>query len=452
MIGAAVERLQRVAARVVPDPFVLALGLTGLVAALSALRIAGGAVEGGDAGLVWTLWRGWFGGFSGTGGLAFALQMALVLVSGHALAESPPVRRGIDALAARVRGPSSAAVLVTLVSCGAALLNWGLGAVAGALVARRVRVHAAVRGVPIAYPVLGAAAYAGMAVWHGGMSGSAPLKVAESGHFLEATLGVVPLGQTLGGALNLCVTPALIAVFVLLTVLMSRSAGAQVPAPDGGEAAVPAAGDASAGVSSSWLGWLAGGGLGALVVAAAVTGRTAVDINLVNAAFVALGLVAHGSVQRYVDAVAEGARGAGAIVLQFPFYFGIIGLMQAGGLIEWASDALVSVASPASFPAVAFVLAGVTNFFVPSGGGQWAVQGPILAEAGMSLGVDASTIVMAFAYGDAWTNLIQPFWALPLLAVMGLRARDIIGYTAVLCVSMFVVVLVGLAVAGQLAG
>ena len=172
------------------------------------------------------------------------------------------------------------------------------------------------------------------------------------------------------------------------------------------------------------------------VVAAMVTGRTALNINTVNLFFLFLGLLCQGSLRRYMEAVADGARGAGAIIVQFPFYFGILGIMKASGLIDWISQWFVDVASPTSFPVLAFLSAGVVNFLVPSGGGQWAVQGEVLLSAGQSLGVDAGATVMAFSYGDAWTNMLQPFWALPLLGIMGLEAKDIIGYTGVVFLAM----------------
>ena len=147
-----------------------------------------------------------------------------------------------------------------------------------------------------------------------------------------------------------------------------------------------------------------------------------------------------GSLARYVAAIADGARGVGGIILQFPFYFGILGVMKASGLIVLVSEAIEDLATETTFPVLAFVLSGLVNFFVPSGGGQWAVQGEILARTGGELGVAHEATVMAFAYGDAWTNMLQPFWALPLLGIMGLRARDIMGYAAVVFLLMGVLV------------
>lgn len=121
----------------------------------------------------------------------------------------------------------------------------------------------------------------------------------------------------------------------------------------------------------------------------------------------------------------------GEILLQFPLYAGILGLMVGSGLVQIFSDAFVSISNPVTFGVLAFLAAGLVNFFVPSGGGQFAVQGPIMLSAGTELGVDPEITIMAVSYGDQWTNMIQPFWAIPLLAIAGLKMRDILGYTTV---------------------
>ena len=165
-------------------------------------------------------------------------------------------------------------------------------------------------------------------------------------------------------------------------------------------------------------------------------GEVTFDLNSVNLFFLALALAAHGSIRGFLDSVSDGARGAGAIIVQFPLYFGILGVMQASGMIERLSSAMASIASSSTFPLFTFLSAGLVNFFVPSGGGQWALQSDVLLSTAASLELDPGRTVMAFAYGDQWTNLLQPFWALPLLAITGLKARQIAGYTAVLAIGM----------------
>ncbi len=431
--------LSRLSTRVVPDPFVLALLLTALVFLMAA---AHGEATPAD------LAMGWFEGFASTPLLAFALQMCLVLVTGHAFATSPAVQRAVRRLAQRDLSPGAAAALVALVSCVSAVIHWGLGAIVGAFVAREMGRHARRQGRKLHYPLLGGAAYAGLAVWHGGLSGSAPLKVAEEGHFAAAAVGVIPVGETLLGPLNLVVTGTLCLLIPLLFYLMAPTDEAAFVEADLGSAATETSTGARAAAETlparlgqtPWLGRVFGGAGFATAVASWATGRLSLDLNLVNLLFLCLGLAFQGSVARYAAAVAEGARGAGAIIVQFPFYFGVLGVMKAGGMVAWFSRGLVSFASATTFPVLVFLSAGLVNLFVPSGGGQWAVQGEIVLEAGRALGVDPAVTVMAFSYGDAWTNMLQPFWALPLLGIMGLRARDIVGYTGVTCLAMGVVV------------
>jgi len=155
------------------------------------------------------------------------------------------------------------------------------------------------------------------------------------------------------------------------------------------------------------------------------------DPNLLNFVFLFAGLALHGSPLAYVNAVGEAAKGCAGIILQFPFYAGIMGILQGTGLLAAAAGAMARV-GPDALVAVSFYSAGLVNLFVPSGGGQWAVQGPILIRAAVDTGVEPARLVMALAYGDQWTNMLQPFWALPLLGITGAKARDIIGYTAVI--------------------
>lgn len=433
--------LTRGSVRFVPDPFVLALMLTLLVLTIGLI------VAPVDEVLV-----GWVEGFSSPGGLTFALQMCLVLVTGHALATSPPVQRLVGWLARFRLGAAGSAALVAFVACVAAVVHWGLGAIMGAFLAREIARNAERTGTRLHYPLLGGAAYAGLAVWHGGLSGSAPLKVAEEGHFAAAHVGVLPVESTLFSPLNLIITGTLCVLIPAAFYLMTPPEDARV-----GPTHLPrsdAADDERSVKGASRLGEL--GAIGRVIgfvglagiLAGWIQGPLTLDLNLVNLLFLFAGILAQAKLRRYVDAIAEGARGAGAIVLQFPFYFAILGVMKAAGMIEAISHAMVRWASAETFPVMAFGSAGLVNLFVPSGGGQWAVQGEIVLEAAHHLGVDPATAVMAFSYGDAWTNMLQPFWALPLLGIMGLEAKDIVGYTGVVCLLMALVVPVMLLVLG----
>jgi short-chain fatty acids transporter len=448
MIARLGSALSRFSGRWVPDPFVLALVLTALVAALGAGRLLLGG--NGETSVLATLSLGWLDGFSLSGGLAFALQMCFVLVTGHAMALSPPVQSAIVRIAKVPKSAGGAAALVAFVACASALIHWGLGAIAGALLAREMGRHASGRGLQLHYPLLGAAAYAGMAVWHGGLSGSAPLKVAEGdGAPWAENLSLYDL---LLSPTNLLVIGALLVGIPILFWAMTPKDVSTYQPPDPERLSplpafepLPVDSPVAWLQENKWPGRVLGAAGVALLLAALFAGVRKLDINSVNLLFFFVGMLLQGSLRRYVEAITDGAKGAGAIILQFPLYFGILGLMKVSGLITWLSDAMASWTSPETFPMLTYVSAGIVNLFVPSGGGQWGVQRDILLGAGDIHGVDPVLTIMAFSYGDAWTNMLQPFWALPLLGIMGLRARDIIGYTAMVFLLMALVVPIGLA-------
>jgi short-chain fatty acids transporter len=154
-------------------------------------------------------------------------------------------------------------------------------------------------------------------------------------------------------------------------------------------------------------------------------------LDWINGALLAAGLLLHGSFARFTRAVDEAMPGAAGIAVQFPLYFGIMGVMREAGLITDLAGAFTALSTPATFPLFGMLSAGLVNVFVPSGGGQWQVQGPILIEAARQLGVPDAKAVMALAYGDQLTNMLQPFWALPLLGITGLQARFILPYTLI---------------------
>jgi short-chain fatty acids transporter len=433
------DSLSRWARRWVPDPFVLAILLTLVTFAASLFYV------GFDVKRVLFAWVDGKGGGKGFWNLlAFGMQMCLILVTGHALASSPPVRRALDALAKSARTPARAVVVVTLGAMLLAYLNWGLGLIGGALLAREVGQRARKQGIPVHYPLLVAAGYSGLMVWHGGLSGSAPLKVTLAkdlkeilGESLAAQVQPMPLGQTIGSVGNLLANAILLVLVPLVLVRMLPAKEAdRVPAPaldDEPEPAAPSGATPAERLErSSWLGFgFAAVGIATGVLLLRRQGLGNLDPNLLNFVFLFAGLALHGSPLAYVNAVAEAAKGCAGIILQFPFYAGIMGMLAGTGLLTAVAGAMAHV-GPGALPAVSFYSAGLVNLFVPSGGGQWAVQGPILLEAAVKSGVSPARMVMALAYGDQWTNMLQPFWALPLLGITGARARDIIGYTAVI--------------------
>lgn len=438
------ERFAAVVGRLVPDPFVLVLTLT-FITLLVGFFFGGQVAQLPPGERLVVLADGWFTELYSVGLMRFAMQMCIVLVTGHALALSPPVQRVIAAVCAQAKGARSAVVCVVLVSCLASLIQWGLGVIVGAFMAREMGKRLREQGVPVHYPLLGAAGYSGFMVWHGGLSGSAPLKVAEQGHFLAASTGVIPITETIFSPLNVVVTGVTVAALVVIFwVMMPRDVSDMVEYA--GEIEPQATGDDDV---VSGLGWVArversawfSRPMALLLGGWALMwfwreGLSGVNLNTINVLGLALGLLWHPSARSYVRAVQDGVKGCAGVILQFPFYFGVLGLLKSSGLIAQISTQMVAWSGPESFAVMTFLSAGFVNFLVPSGGGQWAVQGPLLVDGATQLGLEMPKVIMAMSYGDAWTNLLQPFWALPLLGIMGLEARDILGYTAVvLCVT-----------------
>ncbi len=440
--------------RCAPDPFVLALLLTLLTAIIAiAFGYRGDGLDIATRGRR-TL-EAW-GGMRGPGMwslLAFSMQMCLVMVTGHALAESRPVARLIARIAAIPRDGRSGAMLVSLVACSAGIVNWGLGLIVGAVLAREVGRSLARRGAKFSYPLLAAAGYTTMMVWHGGLSGSAPLSVTTVENAAKslpkdvlaahapASGAWIGLGETLGSNLNLVVTAGLLVLVPLVMgLLCSRNEVGTLPLAIEEAASARRAtetdGDRAGRVpewleTSRWPAWILGAvATVSLVLYAMDRGIETVGLNEINLAMLALGLFCHGSMRGYGRAAEDGARGCVGVVLQFPLYAGIMSMMQDSGLVRMIAEGMVSIADARTMPLMSFLSAGVVNLFVPSGGGQWAVQGPIALEAAASTGTPLGKAVMSIAYGDQLTNMLQPFWALPLLAITGVKAREIVGYTA----------------------
>ena len=438
--------ISRVFQRTAPDPFVIAILLT-LLTAVLALSV--GDLDGSVGDRCLALLDAWR---SDTGlwyFLKFAMQMSLILVTGHALASTRAIHALIERLAALPRSTAVAAALVGLVACIAGLLNWGLGLIVGALLARNVGRSLSRRGIRAHYPLICAAGYTGLLVWHGGLSGSAPLSMtteAGASAVLPAAYAAqttVPLDETIGSTLNLFVTGGLLVIVPLLLLLLAPNQQDAIQPIDDFEVT----GDERRNDDAPPIGLpdrldrsfvvallLAVPLVLAIVRYVQTSGVGRLDLNTVIAIMLLLGLVLHGSPRAYMEAVTDGARGCAGIIIQFPLYAGIMAMMQEANLVVMIAEWFESIGNDTTIPLLSFVSAGIVNLFVPSGGGQWGVQGPIAIETGLAAGIAPGKMIMAVCYGDELTNMLQPFWALPLLAITGVRARDIVGYTAIVMV------------------
>jgi short-chain fatty acids transporter len=425
----------RMVQRYLPDPYLFAVILTLVVFILGILLTGSSPQE---------MVQFWGSGFWNL--LTFSMQMVLILVTGFVLASSSVFKSMLASLARVAKTPAQAIMLVTFISAIASLINWGFGLVIGALFARQIA-----KAMPdVDYRLLIASAYSGFLLWHGGISGSVPLTVATEGHFSQDLIGIIPTSETIFSSFNLFIVVALLIVLPLLNRLMMKGIDNKVSIDPTlleektEEKQTAAQTPADRLENSMWVSMLIGL-LGLwFVVYYFITSGFNLNLNIVNFTFLFLGILLHKTPRRFLNSVLDAVKGAGGIIIQFPFYAGIIGMMVSSGLAEKMSLWFVSISNEFTFPLFTFISAGIVNFFVPSGGGQWAVQAPVMLPAGLELGVDTAKTAMAVAWGDAWTNMIQPFWALPALAIAGLKARDIMGFCIMAMLVSGVVISIGL--------
>lgn len=430
-----------------PEPFIFAIILT-FVAVLVAMPVCHQSiieVVSNWGGGVWNL-------------LGFSMQMALVLVTGATLAAAPLIKKGISQLASLPKTPAAAIALVTGISAVACWLNWGFGLIVGAIFAKEI----AKKLKNVDYRLLIASAYSGFVVWHAGISGSIPLKMASDVNELaKDTNGVItsaiPIGNTILDYHNIIMVVLVTVALVTINSLMHPK-GSEIVAIDpvllkedtdvstnDNVSKTPAMKLENSRILSIILSLL---GFSYLIISLFIKGKS-FDLGSVILLFLFLGIVLHKTPIAYVRSFAKSVGGAAGILLQFPFYAGIMGIITGVGesgicLGTVVSEAFVNISTSTTYPIYTFLCAAILNMFVPSGGGHWAIQAPIMFAAGEALNVDHGLTGMAIAWGDAWTNLIQPFWALPALAIAKLNAKDIMGFCLIDLVVSGIIIIGGL--------
>ncbi len=434
-------RLIRVFKSLLPAPFTIAVVLT-LVTFILAYFLS----PNQETPL--SLLNYWEKGLWNSHLLVFAVQMMLMLVLGHVLALTKTVGYWIDKATLHCSNTAQAAALVTLLTLLVSFFNWGLGLVFGAIFARKVGEHATKNKIPLNYPLIGAAGYSGLMVWHGGISGSAPIKIAEKGHFLEEKMGVISQSETIFSGMNISISLILLIVLTCLMYMLGKKSESKIIklslAPIEDEEEIQGAERLD---HSNILPYFFGGMIimyciyKALILPKQLS-LSFITPNFINLFLLGLGILLHKNFNHFLKGVNQAIGGASGILIQFPLYFGIMGIMNSSGLVGVFSDFFVNISNPTTFPIFTFISAGIVNVFVPSGGGQWGVQGPIIIESASQLNVPYWKAVMALAYGDQLTNMLQPFWALPLLGITSLKAKDILPYSLLLLLvggSIFVI-------------
>jgi len=382
--------------------------------------------------------------------LVFAMQMMLMLVLGHSLALTKPTKKLINKATSYCNNSSRAAAIVTFSTLIISFFNWGLGLIFGAIFARKVGEYATKNKIKLNYPLIGAAGYSGLMVWHGGISGSAPIKIAEKGHFLEDKIGVISQSQTIFSSMNIYISLALLILLpILMYLLGKRSKSILININEEKKTTNKTIQGAEKIDHSKIIAYLFGGTILVYCFYKAFILPTEISLNFITPNYINLSLLAlcilmHQNFFNFIISIDQAIKGASGILIQFPLYFGIMGMMKYSGMIEIISDLFIEISNVQTFPIFTFISAGLVNIFVPSGGGQWAIQGPIIIESATKLGVSIPKSIMALAYGDQITNMLQPFWALPLLGITGLKAKEILPYTLMLMLLGGAIFIIGL--------
>jgi len=430
----------KVAERWMPDPLVIAIFLTAVSFVCALLFTDFTAMQSVDA---------W--GSSYWGLLRFTAQMILILALAHVLANTRPVNKALVWLASFVRSAEMAYVGITMFASGAALLSWGLGLILPAVLSLIVANNCRERGIKVHFPLLVACGYCGTLVGMQGLSASIPLVLNTPNHFLQNEIGLIGLDKTIFSWWSMSIV---LAIALFLPQVMRRLAPddedvVEIPAdvrpastdPEPAEAAITPSQKLE---NARWVTLLLAGFGGIYVVRYFAAGGE-LQLDSLNMIFVVLGLAFTDSPRHYIELLCNAARVAGPFLIQYPLYSGLMGLIADSGLGALIVSGFVAISSADTLSIWTFFSAAFLNLFIPSAGGQWAVQGPIVTEAAMQLGADIPRVAMSVAIGEVWTNAIQPLYAVPVLAIAGLHIRDIMGYCVVALLAIAPIYLVALA-------
>ena len=428
------KKLESLFTRFLPSPFTIAIILTFLTLILALLFTENKSEDPH----ILNLLSYWENGMWNNNMIVFAFQMMLIMILGHVLALSNFASNQINKITKYCNNTANSAAIVTFCSILVGLINWGLGLIFGAILARKVAERASLKKIKINYPLIAAAGYTGMMVWHGGLSGSAPVKVATKNHLIddlkissEIAPNIISLSETIFSPMNITISLSLLIILPISMYLIGKKKEGkiilisvdQLKKQETSQNKLDNSNIIAYGLASTIL----------IYCIYLVSNNKEIDpINFINLNLFAFGIILHGSIHKFSNAVNSAIGGAAGILIQFPLYFGILGVMRESGLAEMFSDIFVNISNETSFPIFTFISGGIVNIFIPSGGGQWAIQGPIIIEAASELGISYSKSIMALSYGDQITNMLQPFWALPLLWITGLKAKELIPYTILL--------------------
>ncbi|MDR7124350.1 TIGR00366 family protein [Pseudotabrizicola sp. 4114] len=430
----------RIMSRYMPDPLVVAIILTALTIVFAMLGQGSGFLE------VTQYWGTDFWSL-----LAFTMQMTIILLAGYILARTPLVNWLMDKLIAPVTTPRGAIIAATMIAGVATWMNWGFGLVIGTLIAQKLG-HK-VKGLH--YPLVIAAGYSGFAIYGIGLSGSVPLLINTPGHFLEGTIGLVPLSETIFSPIMLITSALVVLTLPFFNAMLLPKDPADIKEVNAAEQAQVTEPDTSRDsiaekLNNSVIIGVGTGLFGVLYAVQYLWNGGAITLNFVNTVFLFLGILLFVTPNRFLAALNDGVKILGGVIIQYPFYAGILGILSGSGLIVTFASWFVSISTAETLPIWSFISAGLINIFVPSGGGQWVIQGPVMMEAARQLDAPIAATAVAVQIGDQWTNMVQPFWLLPALAISGLKLRDIMGYMVLILLYLGVIFGGAVAIWGQM--
>ncbi len=419
--------------RFYPDAFIFVIVLSVLTFVLALVNT--------DSTVVQTL-EAWGNGLPKL--FTFTAQITIIMITAHALAHTSPIENILSKIGSYPNSSIQAYALVTFISGMASLFAWSFGLIVGGIISKFVAIGCTKKRIRIHYPLLVACAYSGYVIWHMGYSSSAALFVSSDGHSLVEKIGIIPVTETIFTSFNITLALTTLLIITVVNPLMRPTNSSEIKEIDPNIFRFESKNNKTDNLNNNkrnfaqvvennrLISIFVGFCLLFFIVYVFYQKGFSLDLNLVSWTFLGLGLILSNSPIHYVKLVNKAAITVGPIILQYPFYAGIMGIMADTGLINVFAQKISEISSSETLGFYSFLSGGLVNMFIPSGGGQWAVQGPVMIEAAKNLNVEPYVIVLGVAYGDQWTNMIQPFWTIPLLAIAGLHMRQIMGYTFVI--------------------
>jgi short-chain fatty acids transporter len=381
--------------------------------------------------------------------IPFTMQMAIIIIGGYVVATSPPVHRLIRRLAGVPRTPRTAVAFVAFFSMATAMVSWGLSLIFSGVLVREVVRN--VRGVD--YRAIGAAAYLGTgSVWALGLSSSAALVMATPSAIPAALLkisGVIPLKETIYSWQSLTTAAILMFAGVVVAYLSAPESSTKTAESFGITEGLEVQKLEERRAPAEWLEYapvlsLVVGLMGMAYLAQVLAARgplAALDLNTYNLLFLMLGLLLHWRPRSFVRAVNNAVPSTAGVLIQFPFYGGIFGIITMSPLSRDLAHFFVNFSSTGTYPILVSIYSAILGMFVPSGGSKWIIEAPYVLQAAKDLHVNLGWVVQIYNTSEALPNLINPFWMLPLLGLLKVRARDLIGYGLVYFIVNSVLVL-----------